>query len=446
MTDLRKYGHQGLNLLNATDAAQQIAAGHITSHQLVTDCLQRIQERDPRIGAWKFLDPDLPLAQARACDEGERTGPLLGVPVGIKDNFDTKDMPTEYGTAVYPGHRPQADTESVAALRRAGAVILGKTVTSEFAGPYPGQTLNPHDTTRSPGVSSMGSAAGVADFMMPLANGTQTGGSVIRPAALCGIYGYKGSFNHLDGTGVRHIKPSIDTLGHFGRSLDDIELMRTVLVGETFSPLAPPSVAPRIGICRTSEWHAANPETVAMIDFCDQRLRVAGGQVVQVDLPPPFTKVMERSFDVIRMWELLTAHADEIEHHLTAFNPWFQSAVEQARGYSETDFTDALEEAAAVRELLAGIFEGVDILLTPSALGIAPTNLLGIEPHNFNYLWTLMYTPCISLPAFTGPQRLPVGLQVIGPRNADRTTLELAHWIDNAIQDIWGTYPVALEG
>ena len=446
MTDLKKYGHQGLNLLNATDAAKQIAAGHITSQQLVADCLQRIQERDPVIGAWKFLDPHHALAQARACDNGERTGPLLGVPVGIKDNFDTKDMPTEYGTAIYPGHRPKADTQSVATLKRAGAVILGKTVTSEFAGPYPGPTLNPHDTTRSPGVSSMGSAAGVADFMMPLANGTQTGGSVIRPAALCGIYGYKGSFNHLDGTGVRHIKPSIDTLGHFGRSLDDIELMRTVLVGQSFRPLSAPSVPPRIGICRTSEWHAAKPETVAMIDFCDRRLRETGAHIIQIDLPPPFTRVMERSFDVIRMWELLLAHEDEIADHLTVFNPWFQSAVEQARSYSETDFNDALEEAAAVRGLLAGIFEGVDILITPSALGIAPTDLLGIEPHNFNYLWTLMYTPCISLPAFNGPHRLPVGLQVIGPQDQDRTTLEHAKWIDEGIQEVSGSYPVALEG
>ena len=444
MTDLKKCGHQGLNLLNATDAAKQVAAGHITAEKLVTDCLQRIQERDPHIGAWKFLDPAQALAQARACDNGERTGPLLGVPVGIKDNFDTKDMPTEYGTSVYPGHRPKTDTESVAVLRRAGAVILGKTVTSEFAGPYPGPTLNPHDITRSPGVSSMGSAAGVADFMMPLANGTQTGGSVIRPAALCGIYGYKGSYNHLDGTGVRHIKPSIDTLGHFGRSLDDTELMRAVLVGHTFRPLSAPSVPPRIGICRTSEWHAAKPETVAMIDFCNRRLRETGAHVTHVDLPVPFVRVMESSFDIIRMWELLKAHEDEIAHHLTAFNPWFQGAVEQARGYTETDFNDALEEAAAVRRLLAGIFEEVDILLTPSALGIAPKDLLGIESHNFNYLWTLMYTPCVSLPAFTGPRRLPVGLQVIGPQNQDRTTLEYAKWIEAAIQEISEVYPVAL--
>ena len=445
MTDLRPKGYQGLNLLSANAAARLIASGEITSHQLVTDCLRRIRERDPAIGAWKFLDPDYALTQAIACDESQQTGPLQGIPIGIKDNFDTKDMPTEYGTAIYPGYRPGADTGSVAALRRAGAVILGKTVTSEFAGPYPGPTLNPHDTARSPGVSSMGSAAGVADFMMPLANGTQTGGSVIRPAALCGIYGYKGSFNHLDGNGIRHIKPSIDTLGHFGRSLDDIELMRTVLVGESFTPLTPPSTPPRIGICRTSEWHAAKPETVSMINFCEERLRDIGAQVIQADLPPPFTKVMERSFDVIRMWELLIAHAGEIEHHISTFNPWFQGAVEQARGYSKTDFTEALEEASAVRDLLAEIFNGVDILITPSALGVAPTDLMSIETNNFNYLWTLMYTPCVSLPAFTGPHGLPIGLQVIGPQNEDQETLKLASWIDNAIHQITGTYPVNLE-
>ena len=444
MADLRSKGHQGLNLLSAVEAANKIANGEITAKSLVEDCLQRIEERDPIIGAWQHLDRDYTLVQAQEVDEGIRTGPLAGVPIGIKDNFDTRDMPTGYGTSIYPNHQPETDSETVAVLRTAGAVFPGKTVTSEFAGPYPGPTLNPHDTGRSPGVSSMGSAAGVADFMIPLANGTQTGGSVIRPAALCGIYGYKGSFNHLDGTGIRHIKPSIDTLGHFARSLNDIELMRSVLTKQNFKPLSQPDRGPRIGICRTDQWHAAKRASAAMIAFCENRLTEAGADILEIELPPPFTKVMERSFDVIRMWELLIAHAEEIENHLDQFNPWFQGAVEQAREYTETDFHTALEEAAEVRGLLADIFKSVDILLTPSALGIAPTDLTAIEPFNFNYLWTLMYTPCVNLPAFTGPYALPVGLQVVGPQDRDRNTLELAAWVDAWIRELAGEYPVTL--
>jgi len=444
LTDLREKGHQGLNLLSAVEALEKLRTDEITSTQLVQDCLLRIEGRDPEFGTWQYLDPAYALAQAAEADEGRRIGPLVGIPIGIKDNFDTKDMPTEYGTTIYPGHCPKQDSETVAVLREAGAVFLGKTVTSEFAGPYPGPTRNPHDTTRSPGVSSMGSAAGVADFMMPLANGTQTGGSVIRPAALCGIYGYKGSFSHLDGTGIRHIKPSIDTLGHFARSLEDIELMRSVLRKENYRKLGEGDQAPRIGICRTDQWHAAKPETIQMIEFCEIRLRQARADIIQIELPPPFSKVMERSFDVIRMWELLIAHADEIENHLEAFNPWFQVAVAQARDYTESDFQEALEEAAAVRSLLAQIFEDVDILLTPSALGIAPTDLTAIEANNFNYLWTLMYTPCVNLPAFTGPYDLPVGLQVIGPQDDDRRTLEHAAWVERSIGEVAGVYPVKL--
>ena len=237
MVDLTNKGPLGLNKFNAVEMATKIASGESTSEAIVSDCLERTKVRDPDIGAWKYIDPAYALEQARTLDKIPHKGMLHGVPIGIKDNLDTVDMPTEYGTTIYPGFRPKKDTLTVATLRAAGAVILGKTVPSEFAGPYPGSTLNPHDTNRSPGVSSMGSAAGVADYMVPLANGTQTGGSVIRPAALCGVYGYKGSFNHLDGSGIKHLKPSIDTLGHFARSIDDLELMRCVLTGSKFKTL-----------------------------------------------------------------------------------------------------------------------------------------------------------------------------------------------------------------
>ena len=435
----------GLNKLSVTEAANKIASGEITSEALVRDCLLRIEAREPDIGAWKYIDPDYALEQARALDNTPRKGLLHGIPVGIKDNLDTHDMPTEYGTSIYPGFRPDKDTATVAALRAAGAVILGKTITSEFAGPYPGSTLNPYDSSRTPGVSSMGSAAGVADYMIPLANGTQTGGSVIRPAALCGIYGYKGSFNHLDGSGIRHIKPSIDTLGHFARSLGDLELMRCALTGTEFEVLTPETTfRPRIGICRTDQWHAASLETINMIDICHTVLTDVGVRITEIGLPAPFTKVMEKAFDDIRMWELFIAHEEEIKHHLHEFSPWLQGVVKHAEQYTDQTYTEALEEAEGVRSILRVIFESVDVLITPGALGEAPTNLKGMPVNNFNNLWTLMYVPCVNLPAFTGPNNLPVGLQIVGPQDQDKRTLEVALWVDQMIAKHFGAYPVPI--
>ena len=445
MSGLAKKGPLNLNKLGAVEATKKIASGEITSEALIKDCLLRIRARDSDIGAWQYIDPDYALEQARTLDNIPNKGLLHGVPVGIKDNFDTVDMPTEYGTSIYPGFRPDQDSETVATLRAAGAVILGKTITSEFAGPYPGPTLNPYDPTRTPGVSSMGSAAGVADYMMPLANGTQTGGSVIRPAALCGIYGYKGSFNHLDGSGIRHIKPSIDTLGHFGRSLDDLELMRCVLTGDEFKTLTHDrTLAPRIGMCKSAEWHAASPETIKMFELSQLCMRDIGASITEIDLPADFTNVMVKAFDGIRLWELLIAHEGEIKNHLHELNPWFQEAVKTAQQYTVQDYEEAQEEAEAVRLILKGIFESVDVLLTPSALGEAPADLKGIPANNFNNLWTLMYVPCINLPAFTGPNNLPVGLQVVGPRDQDKRTLEIAQWIDGRIAEYFHTYPVML--
>ena len=231
MVELGPKGPMGLNALGAAEAARKLAAGEITSEALVRDCLARIEARDDVVRAWAFLDPDLALAQARARDAEPRRGPLHGIPIGIKDIFDTIDMPTGHGFPPYAGRKWGVDSACVAAFRRAGMVILGKTVTTEFACPSPLQTTNPHDPKRTPGVSSSGSGAAVADFMVPLANGTQTGGSVIGPSANCGVYGYKASLDGLDRTGLRHCKKSIDTLGLMGRSVDDLLLARAASTG-----------------------------------------------------------------------------------------------------------------------------------------------------------------------------------------------------------------------
>ena len=231
MPDLASRGPGGLNLLTATQAAAKLRDGSATSVELVEHCLARIAAREPEVHAWAFVDREIALQQARARDREAPRSPLHGVPVGIKDIFDTYDMPTAYGSQIYKDHRPVNDTAVVALLRLAGAVILGKCVTTEFASPVPIGTRNPHDLARSPGVSSSGSAAAVADFMVPLAVGSQTGGSTILPAAFCGVVGYKASLTGIDRGGIRHLRPTIDTMGLFARSIEDIALLRSVLVG-----------------------------------------------------------------------------------------------------------------------------------------------------------------------------------------------------------------------
>ena len=445
MRDLKKAGPGGLNYLSAVELAKKLNSGEITSVEVVQDCLARISARDKDIGAWKYISADYVMEQAERCDKEKGSGLLHGIPIGIKDNLDTNDMPTGYGTHIYPNYIPDNDSETVAKLRRAGAILLGKTVTSEFAGPFPGPTLNPYDSSRTPGVSSMGSAAGVADYMMPLANGSQTGGSIIRPASLCGIYGYKGSFGHISGDGIRHLKPSIDTLGHFARSIEDLELMRCALTDDTPVKFSDEYTLPKtIGICKTGQWHAAQNEVISMIGKVKECLTSSNTRVEEVILPNEFTDVMNRSFQVIYSWELRAAHEKEIEDHLEEFNPWFQWAVDYAKELTETDFDEAILEAKNVRAILDDIFREVDVILTPSALGEAPKDLKGIPKNNFNNLWTLMYVPCLNLPLFLGPNDLPVGLQIIGPQNEDQNLLKSAHSIDLRIKEYFNKFPITL--
>jgi Asp-tRNA(Asn)/Glu-tRNA(Gln) amidotransferase A subunit family amidase len=424
-----------LNYLSATAAAQRIAAGKLTSVALVESCLARIAERENDVHAWAFVDPELALAQARARDAEPPRGPLHGVPVGIKDVIDTEDMPTEYGSKLYAGHRPKMDSATVARLRAQGAVILGKTRTTEFACPFPTITRNPHDLTRTPGVSSSGSAAAVADFMVPLANGTQTGGSVIRPASLCGLYGYKGSLDHLDRAGIRHLKPSIDTLGLFARTLDDLVLMRAALVNGAKPKLKRPRKL-RIGLARTHVWPQAQPETVAMIE---QAQRILGA--VEVSLPVALEQSM-KLFPMITRYEGLRTTDDVVKEHLDEINPWSRDGIIAGQTVSRADYDGAVREAQAARALIARTFLDYDVLITPAATGEAPADLQLIEGGAFNGLWTHLYVPCVTIPAFVGPNGMPVGLQLVGPHGCDEALLAAAGSIEARLRDAARTLPI----
>lgn len=439
MSDLSKTGPGGLALLTAAEAATRLSANEITSEALVRDCLARIEAREPGIGAWAYIDPAYALDQARARDSEARKSALHGVPIGIKDVIDTEDMPTGHGSPIYAGDRPKRDSACVAALRAAGMVLLGKTVTTEFASPYPAGTRNPHDPARTPGVSSSGSGAAVADFHVPCANGTQTGGSVIGPAAYCGVYGYKASLDGLDRGGIRHCKPSIDTLGFMARSVEDLVLLRAASHGRS-AQAAFGAEAPRIGICRTQHWDRAEPCMQAAIELAGTLLAKAGCRVADIALPREVAEA-EPQFDILTSWEAAQALEREARDHLDTFNPWNRDRVVFARTLTEERYIEAKRRLAAARAALETVFEDVDVLLTPPRTGEAPVGIEGVRPSPFNAVWTQMYTPCVTLPLFQGPNGMPLGIQVVGAEGSDDTTLSHAGWIDRALRAALGVVP-----
>src|SRR5438128_9064858 len=280
-----------LNQLTATQAARRIEAGELTAEALAAACLERIAERDEVVRAWAFVDRNTVLAQARALDGAPRQSRLHGVPFGIKDIIDTADLPTEYNSPIYQGHRPKADAACVTLLRQAGCLILGKTVTTEFANNHPSQTRNPHNPAHTPGGSSSGSAAAVADAMVPFALGTQTGGSVIRPAAYCGAFAIKPSFNSINRAGTKFLAESLDTIGIFSRHAEDLALAMQVLTGRTPSAV---SGKPRIGLCRTPRWSVAHHATQTNLEDAARELANGGAQVRDFELPAGSEQLFDR--------------------------------------------------------------------------------------------------------------------------------------------------------
>jgi len=411
--------------LTACAAATEIAAGRLTSEALVDSCLARIAEREPLIGAWEFFDADLARRQARALDRGPRRGPLHGVPIGIKDIIDTVDMPTACGSPIYRGRRPTWDAACVALLRAAGAVILGKTVTTEFAYFQPGKTANPHNPRHTPGGSSSGSAAAVADRMVPAALGTQTAGSVIRPAAFCGAVGYKPTYGSFSLAGVKPFSPSLDTLGLFARSVGDLALLRSVLLAA--DEHIPQVQAPRVGLCRTAHWSAADMATQLAIEAAARRFAAAGSRVTEFHVPGDFAALTEAqktvmAFDATRSfaYEHL-AHGDQLSAKL-------RELIAVGARCSLQDYAKAQTSAEDTRRQLDEQLQPVDLLLTPSAVGEAPQGLQTTGDPLFNRAWTLLQLPTITLPAGKGPHGLPIGIQLVGRRGDDTRLLAFAQW------------------
>jgi Asp-tRNA(Asn)/Glu-tRNA(Gln) amidotransferase A subunit family amidase len=428
----RAHSAASLNRLTATELTRALAAGEASCEAIVRDCLARIDARDHQVHAWVNLDAELALRRAKSLDAADasmRSLPLYGVPIGVKDIIDTADLPTEMGSPIFRGYRPSSDAACVALLRAAGAVMLGKTVTCEFAGMTPGPTTNPHNSAHTPGGSSSGSGAAVADCMVPVALGTQTGGSVLRPASYCGVFGFKPTFGAFNRRGVYPAAESLDTLGLIARSLDDIERVSAVLEMRAPSKTRSLERPPRIGLCHTPLWKSAQPETVAAIEDAAQKLSTAGAQVRTITLPDEFAGLRNAARETINNYERAAAMAHEWATSRELISDRLRKRIELGRAMPHAEYVAALRLGESCRTRLPTLCEDVDVLLAPSADGEAPRGLDDTGDPGFQAIWTVLHVPALTMPTHRGPNGLPVGIQLIAQRHEEPRLFACAHWI-----------------
>ena len=398
--------------LGAKQAAKLIERGELSMDALLASCRERIAQREPEVKAWTHL----------AAEFKNGPGPLNGVPVGVKDIFDTHDMPTAYGSPIYAGYRPRSDAAAVALTRRAGGTIMGKTVTAEFATFVPRETRNPHDLARTPGGSSSGSAAAVADFMVPLAFGTQTAGSLIRPASYCGIVGYKPTFNAIARAGLKPGADSLDTVGVYGRSVEDVAFFAAALTNRSDLE-ARLDRKPRVAMCRTNEWDRVQPE---MRKAFEEARRTLGAD--EFELPSRF-KGLRESHTAILWYEVARNLADEFTRFPDQLDPALRQRCADGFALDPKDYVRAQQHAAECRAHFAEALRDYDVLLAPAATSEAPQGLSSTGDVAMNVVWTLLHVPCVCVPAAKSPSGMPLGLQVIGRIGDDARTLACADWI-----------------
>ncbi|MGC1172479.1 amidase [Polaromonas sp.] len=423
-----------LHLLDAWQAAALLARRELKAIDLVRACLDRIAEREAQVQAFVQLGADTALAKARELDAGPVRGLLHGLPFGVKDLFDTFDLPTAYGSPIYAGRQPQADAAAVALCREAGAVLLGKTVTTELANMFPGVTRNPHHPEHTPGGSSSGSAAAVTDGMLPLALGTQTAGSLIRPAAFCGVVGYKPSHNRVPRAGVKSLSETLDTVGGFARSVRDVALLGAVLTGD--ARLADPAAfdeqaaAPRIGLCRTFEWAQADDDTQQAWAQAEMAL---AGHGTHLALPASWSELVRVQKEV-QAFETARSLSHERLRHRDQLSAPLLALITDGLAISGEIHAHNLQATAGARQQAQALFDQHDALLAPSSVGEAPRGLDSTGDPLFCRSWTLLGLPCVHLPFARGHNGLPVGLQLVGAYGADQRLLAAAHWVHQRLR------------
>jgi Asp-tRNA(Asn)/Glu-tRNA(Gln) amidotransferase A subunit family amidase len=435
--------------LSAPQIAAAVREGRLTSQELIEACLKRIEAREAEVQAWAFLDPEHARKQARAADEhrkrGRPLGPLHGMPVGVKDIVDTADMPTENGTVLHAGRRPRRDATLVSLLRAAGAIILGKTVTTELAVYAPNKTRNPHNLEHTPGGSSSGSAAAVADGMVLLAIGTQTNGSVIRPASFCGVYGYKPSYGLIPRTGVLTQSPPLDTVGVMAAELEGLAFLAEPLMAfDAKDPAsqprarpqllevlrAPPPVPPKLAFVRSAVWDQTAEDTKA--GFAEL-VETLGERVEEVALSASFDDAIEIHRTIMEA-DLAKSFAREYETGRDQLSARLCAMIEAGQRVLAVDYNRALERAATLNAALDELFTGYDTILTPAAPGQAPGGLGSTGSPVFCTTWTLCGVPAVSLPLLRGASGMPIGVQLVGQRGDDARLLRTARWLIESVQ------------
>ncbi|HZK91838.1 MAG TPA: amidase [Stellaceae bacterium] len=418
--------------LSVRTAAREIAAQRLTASDYVAAWLEQIAAREAEVGAWQHFDRDAVMEAARRCDKDTPRGPLHGIPIGVKDLIDTVDLPTGYGSPIYRDHQPAADAACVALARAAGAIVLGKTVTTEFAYFAPGRTVNPHNPAHTPGGSSSGSAAAVGAGMAPLAFGTQTAGSILRPASYCGVVGYKPSFGLLPRAGVKGLAESLDTIGVMARDVEDAAFFIGVLSDRrTLRDIAAP-LPPRFGFCRTPMWGEAEPATIAALDRARGALLAAGARVDDVAVPAEHGG-LSAAQDTIMSYEMTRALAYERVRHSAQISPRLAQLFDRGMTIGAETYDAALAEARAARRRLPEFFGDCAAIVLPAAPGEAPEGHAYTGNPVFNRMWTLLGTPAVTIPAHKGANGLPVGVQLVGRIGDDSRLMEAALFAERAL-------------
>jgi Asp-tRNA(Asn)/Glu-tRNA(Gln) amidotransferase A subunit family amidase len=432
--------------LSATEAAALIRTRQLSCEELARACLARIAARDAVVKAWLSLDPDHVIRRARELDKLPPTTPLHGLPWGVKDVIDTADYPTTQNSPIYDQFKVGRDAACVAVVRGSGALILGKTDTVEFASSgRKALTTNPFNAAHTPGGSSSGSGAAVGDYQVPLAFGTQTGGSHIRPASFNGIYGLKPSWGRVSREGVRMSAMSLDTVGWYGRGVDDLALVAKVFrIPDDAAPVAVRGL--RVGLCRSPVWHAIEPAGITALEGAAARLTAAGAIVEELTLPPPFDR-MHAAQATISAAEGAASFLPEYVNAYDKLAPALRERVEGVNGPTPQQRLDAYALAESCRGQFDALFgTGLDIVLTPSSPGEAPVGLHTTGDAIFNSMWTLLHGPNVGIPAGRGPNNLPVGVTLVGPRLSDSRLLAIARALAPVIdideparlRELWG--------
>jgi Asp-tRNA(Asn)/Glu-tRNA(Gln) amidotransferase A subunit family amidase len=415
-------------MLSALDLARRIQAGEITPAAVLDKCAEVITAREEEIGA--FIALDLDAARRRAQDPAVATGPLAGLPVGVKDILDTVDFPTGYGTTFHAGHRPASDAALVSMIRRAGGVIVGKTVTTELAHLRPGKTRNPHNPAHTPGGS--GSAAAVAAGMLPVAVGSQTGGSVIRPAAYCGVAGFKPSYKLLPTVGMKCFSWHLDTAGLFAAGVADVAFAAAAITGRDLRVDQSTPSSPKILLLRTHIWNDASEDMRRAVETTARAAAAAGAKVSDVDMP----QILQDAWDAhgtVQDYEAYRALAYEYDNHRDELGPLLRGLLDSAASIDADTYDAARRITKRARQALGDLMNGADVILTPSAPSAAPHSLASTGPATFNRLWTLMGTPCVNIPGLRDDTGLPLGVQLVGRFGQDRGALEAARFVELAL-------------